>query len=877
MMQTNVSSFFQKSDIKKSLNTQLSNKFHANFSESNNSISSKVKNTENVCSNNTDYIHHDCVIKELKKKHFIETKDYTKKESIYPIETSDDEIINNKIPLRKLRKKNVSRIIDDDTSSDSLDDNCIRDDSVFVTKNKHADENISMGNTKNSENNNVEHCKKILTIIENENDFSNASPKMKKTVTVVKSNTSSSLKYTIPSDEKLLEEYNKNSNSSRWDEKRGMPYATLCQSFSDIELITSRLEIQRILTDLFRLSLLKQPSDILALVYLASNTVAAAYECVELGIGDSILIKAISETSGSKPGIIKQKYEKEGDLGTVVQSFQKKQRTLGFGAKPKPLTIQEVLTVFRQISITSGTQSQKWKVDKIKGLLVRANEGPGIKYIIRGLQGKLRIGLAQSTVLISLAHAMTLSLQRKSYKSQPGINEDYSYDNDFSKKYNKFNLIEVDDRKLESAVDIVKKAYSETSSYDKLVNTLLKVGLEGLGEHCTLTPGMPVEPMLAKPTKSLQEVLKRLSGKRFTCEFKYDGERAQVHMSSDGIMKVFSRSLLNTSEKFPEVLNYVKDSCTEMDPSCSFVLDTEVVAYNRETYKFVPFQVLSTRKKTGTENEDDVKVKVIVLAFDLMFLNGKSLLNETLSVRRRLLYKHFKPVDGRFQFATSMDHEENGDTSSIDIFLGNAIKGQCEGLMIKTLDENATYQPSNRSLNWLKLKKDYLDGMGDSFDLVPIGAYYGRGKRMGIYGAYLLACYDIDTEEFQSVCKVGTGFSDEDLRLLCQGLKEHIIPEKTSQYHVSESLECDIWFSACQVWEVKAADLSKSSTHKGGIYKLRDSGRGIGLRFPRFERFRKDKKVEHATSSEQILEMYYTQDSIVEERREGEIIDDDGI
>jgi DNA ligase-1 len=215
------------------------------------------------------------------------------------------------------------------------------------------------------------------------------------------------------------------------------------------------------------------------------------------------------------------------------------------------------------------------------------------------------------------------------------------------------------------------------------------------------------------------------------------------------------------------------------------------------------------------------------------------------------------------RYATSLDHKEDGDTTLIESFLDNAVKGQCEGLMVKTLDENASYQPSYRSLNWLKLKKDYLDGMGDSVDLVPIGAYHGKGKRTGVYGAYLLACYDLDTEEFQSVCKIGTGFSDEDLKSLSDGLRDKIIPQKSSQYNVSSTLECDVWFSASQVWEVKAADLSKSSTHKGAVDKTGESGRGIGLRFPRFERLREDKNPEHATTSDQILEMYYAQDSIV--------------
>ena len=257
---------------------------------------------------------------------------------------------------------------------------------------------------------------------------------------------------------------------------------------------------------------------------------------------------------------------------------------------------------------------------------------------------------------------------------------------------------------------IIKKAYSEVPSYDSLLDAALSVPLHEMYKACTLTPGIPVAPMLAKPTKSIQEVLKRLNGLRFTCEFKYDGERAQVHMTSDGKTSVFSRSLLDTSEKFPEVPLYVKEACAESGVK-SFVLDTEVVAFNRETGQFVPFQVLSTRKKTE-ESDATAKVQVIVEAFDLMYLNGKSLLNATLAERRKLMKENFRPVEGKFQFATALDHKEDGDTAMLEEFLDTAVKGQCEGLMVKTLDVNAAYEPSKRSLNWLKLKKDYLEGLG---------------------------------------------------------------------------------------------------------------------------------------------------------------------
>jgi DNA ligase-1 len=167
------------------------------------------------------------------------------------------------------------------------------------------------------------------------------------------------------------------------------------------------------------------------LIYLSSNSVAPAYECVELGVGDSILVKAIGEAYGTNPSIIKQKYESEGDLGSVAKSSKGKQRTLGFGAKPKPLLAKEVLAVLRKVASTTGAQSQKWKGNKIKKLLVRA-QGPEATYIICGVQGKLRIGLAQSqgklriglaqsTLLISLAHIVTLT-------PPEGVDTDHSVD-----------------------------------------------------------------------------------------------------------------------------------------------------------------------------------------------------------------------------------------------------------------------------------------------------------------------------------------------------------------------------------------------------------------------------------------------------------------
>ena len=562
---------------------------------------------------------------------------------------------------------------------------------------------------------------------------------------------------------------------------------------------------------------------------------------------------------------VKSKYEAEGDLGSVAMSCKSKQRTLSFGIKPKPLKASEVLQAFREIAAITGSKSQKLKVDKIKKLLVRVQDPAETKFIIRSLQGKLRIGLAESTVLISLAHALTFTIPKtvicEEGKAAPEERANVTMFLDESAPIEK---------RLEAAGLIVKQAYNEVPSYDALLDAALKVPLSHLNVACSFQAGIPVCPMLAKPTKSVQEVLKRLNGTAFTCEFKYDGERIQVHKTTDGKLKAFSRNLLETTAKFPETLEYVQESAT--DVVSSFVIDAEVVAFNRETGELAPFQVLSTRKKSE-ESGETAKVAVIVQAFDLMYLNGESLLNKKMSERKELLLKYFQPVEGKFQFAKACDFMEDGDTTALEQFLDLSVKGKCEGLMVKTMDD--VYEPSRRSLNWLKLKKDYLDGLGDSFDLVPLGAYHGKGKRTGVYGAYLLACYDEDAEEFQSVCKIGTGFSDEDLQTLSKALNEHKIDSKSSQYNVSDTLECDVWFDAVQVWEVKAADLSLSSTHRGALGKT-DPGRGIGLRFPRFERVRDDKKPEMATTSDQVLDFYYNQDTVKGQGGEDDD-DDDGI
>ncbi|KAI1816041.1 ATP-dependent DNA ligase [Poronia punctata] len=660
-----------------------------------------------------------------------------------------------------------------------------------------------------------------------------------------------------------------------WKAGTPVPYAALCTTFSLIELTTKRLIITEHCALFLRQVLRLTPDDFLPTVLLMINKLAPDYAGIELGIGESLIMKAIGETTGRSLQVIKADHKDIGDLGLVAVKSRSTQPTM---FKPKPLTIRGVHKGLMDVATVTGNGAQGRKVDLIKKLLSSADAhstgkvdiskdkgGPSeAKYLVRFLEGKLRLGLAERTVLVSIAQAM-ISHEMEQKGKIPSTTQ------------------------MEEAEALLKSVYSELPSWDVVIPAMLNNGIMKLKDSCKLRPGVPLKPMLAKPTKAITEVLDRFENQTFTCEYKYDGERAQIHYvakersddliealpsatkeAGKGVASIFSRNSEDLSKKYPDILaklhTWVKEGTK------SFVLDCETVAWDVTEKKVLPFQQLMTRKKKDVKVED-VKVKVCVFAFDLLFYNGEAVVEKSLRERREMLHAAFQPVEGEFAFATHMNGQE---LEEIQTFLDESVKASCEGLMVKMLDGSESgYEPSKRSRNWLKIKKDYLSGVGDSLDLVVLGAYHGKGKRTSVYGAFLLACYNAASDSYETVCNIGTGFSEQVLEELHKQLSEIVIdrPKPFYAHSAGGQHQPDVWFEPRYVWEVKTADLTLSPRYKAGCKEGVDplGEKGISLRFPRFIKIRDDKKPDQATSSRQVAEMYRKQESVTK----GPSVDDD--
>ncbi len=581
-----------------------------------------------------------------------------------------------------------------------------------------------------------------------------------------------------------------------------MNYADIADAYEKIEATAKRLEMTDLLVELLK----KTPKTLIdKVVYLTQGKLYPDFVGIEIGIAERLAIKAVARACGRKEAEIENDLKKTGDIGETAQVCvaKKTQSTLGF---QKSLTVQRVYDTFDKMAKTSGSGTVDIKMGLLAGLIVDSSPKEA-KYIIRTLTGKLRLGIADMTVLDALAIAYGGGKEAR---------------------------------------EQIERAYNISSDLGRVAGMLVEQGMDGIRNY-TVQVFEPIRPMLAERLPSSEEILDKFGGK-CVAEYKYDGERVQLHKKGDEV-KLFSRRLEKISDQYPDAVELIRKNVNAKEA----ILEGECVAMDLETGEMLPFQELMHRRRKYGIEDAITQYPVSLFMFDALYVDGKDLTQEAYPDRRKMLEQVISK-NNRIRLATQITAQK---VKEIENFFEEAIEDGCEGIVCKSIAKESVYQAGARGWLWIKFKRDYKSEMTDTVDLVVVGAFYGRGRRAGTYGTLLLATYNKDTDTFESVTKLGSGFTDKDLSILPGMLQKHEVPKKHSR--VQTTLEADVWFEPAIVVEVLGAEITLSPIHLSAMDSIR-KGSGLAIRFPRFTgKYRTDKAAEDATTSAEIVEMYRNQ------------------
>jgi DNA ligase-1 len=578
----------------------------------------------------------------------------------------------------------------------------------------------------------------------------------------------------------------------------------IAAAYEEIEATTKRLEM----TDLLVKLLKNTPKEIIdKVVYLTQGKIYPDFVGVEIGVAEKLAVRALVKVSGRKESEIEEDLKKTGDIGATAQNLMtKKKQTTLLDHLRQLLTVERLYETLDKMAKASGSGAVEAKIALLAGLLADATPQEA-KYIMRTVTGELRLGIADMTVLDALAIAY-------------GGGKD--------------------------AREPVERAYNICSDLGRVAKTVAEKGLEGVMKFEVLV-GEPIRPMLAERLSTAEEILEKFGG---TCvaEYKYDGERIQAHKKGDEVV-FFSRRLENISSQYPDAVDLVKKYVKARDA----ILEAECVAIDIDTGEMRPFQeLMHRRRKYGIEKAME-EYPVSLYMFEALYVGGKDLTLEPYPVRRKALEGTILNGD-RVRIAKRL---VTSNVKELEKFFLEAIEDGCEGLVCKSIAADSVYQAGARGWLWIKYKRDYKSEMTDTVDLVIVGAFHGRGKRAGTYGALLLAAYNHESDTFETVTKCGTGFTDEDLAKLPEMMQRHAIHHRHSR--VNSALEADVWFEPVVVLEILGAEITLSPIHTCAMDSIR-KGSGLAIRFPRFTgNYRLDKSAEDATTSKEIVEMYKNQ------------------
>lgn len=586
-----------------------------------------------------------------------------------------------------------------------------------------------------------------------------------------------------------------------------MKFSELAQYFDRIQKNSSRLIITQILAELFnKLS----PSEIEKVVYLLQGKVAPSYQGLEFGMAERTIIKSVISALNIEKSYFEKEFKKIGDLGKTVEKFKYQYASF----EEKDLEIAKVFDSFYKIATSSGTGSQEIKMNLLS-TLIRQLDSISARFLVRIPTGDIRMGFSDMTILDSYSWM---------------IKGDKSLRPMFQKAYHVRPELGFIGRLIK------EKGFKELDKIEPVIFT-------------------PIIMMRAERMSSAKEILKQLD--ECLVEPKFDGFRLQIHYKKGTVLKgsvpkrtvpvvkLFSRNLEDVTFMYPDIVEGVKKEIKVDDA----IFEGEAIGYNQKTKEFLPFQETATRKRKYGIEEKAKNTPLKLFIFELLYLNGKNMINNLFLERRRLLETVINP-NNNFKKDTILlaSQEKVNKEIRLEQLFDQAIHQKLEGIIAKKI--NGVYKPGAREWNWIKYKKSYSSKINDTIDCLVMGYDFGKGKRTNFgIGAFLVGIYDEKKEAFVTIAKIGTGLTDEEwkkLWVMGYGLRAK---KKPDNYLVDKMMECDVWVKPKIVVEIKADEISKSPVHTAGL----------ALRFPRLERFRDDKKPDQSTTLKEVEKMFQNQ------------------
>jgi len=576
-----------------------------------------------------------------------------------------------------------------------------------------------------------------------------------------------------------------------------MKFIDVARSFNEIEPIAARLEITRLLAQLFK-NASAHEAEIIA--SLSLGELRPPHLGTQFNIAEKSLIKAVAVFLDVSEETVKKNMKAAGDIGLVLNSYE--------WQHTKELSVTQVYDALCTIEKTGGTGSQEEKINLLTQLFAELDP-LSAKFVARMVIGKLRLGFSDMTIIDALS------------------------------------WMEVGDKSLRQALE---DAYNICADIGLIARTLKEGGATAI-KHMHIKLGTPILPSAAERLPTAKAIFEKLG----TCyaEPKLDGFRLQIHLDktkSHTKVHFFSRNLQDMSAMFPDIVKELLKLDVE-----TLICEGEAIGFDPNTGGFLRFQETVKRKRKHGVEEAATEFPLQLFLFDLLYLNGQSYLDTPYLKRHTQLEKLLHNVKSEHLFV--IEHKEMSNAKELEDYFFATVATGLEGLVVKRPD--AIYQPGKRNFNWIKLKRQEEGHLEDTLDCVILGYYPGKGKRahFGI-GAFLVGVYNKQLDMFQTVAKIGTGMTDDEWRTLKKKCDALATEHKPKNIQCAKELTPDVWVTPELVCRVRADEITLSPLHSAG---KTEKHLGYALRFPRFMDYRADKGADEATTDHEIKRLYEDQ------------------